>query len=146
MPGGGRLTLSVGESVVDDRNTVGLPAGSYIRLTAADTGIGMDRATLARATEPFFSTKGVGKGTGLGLSMVHGLAAQSGGTLRLTSEPGREPRSNSGCPQRPRRPSTWSRARRNPCLRDTARRCCWSMTRMSCAPRPRTCCATSAMS
>ncbi len=88
MPGGGRLTLSVGESVVDDRNTVGLAAGSYIRLTAADTGIGMDRATLARATEPFFSTKGVGKGTGLGLSMVHGLAAQSGGTLRLTSEPG----------------------------------------------------------
>ncbi len=88
MPGGGRLTLSVSEVVVDDRNMVGLAAGSYVRLTSADTGIGMDRATLARATEPFFSTKGVGKGTGLGLSMVHGLAAQSGGTLRLTSEPG----------------------------------------------------------
>ncbi len=88
MPGGGRLTLSVSQSVVDDRNIVGLAAGSYVRLTAADTGTGMDRATLARATEPFFSTKGVGKGTGLGLSMVHGLAAQSGGTLRLTSEPG----------------------------------------------------------
>ncbi|MCK8457090.1 MULTISPECIES: ATP-binding protein [Sphingomonas] len=88
MPGGGRLTLSVSQSVVDDRNLIGLAAGSYIRLTAADTGTGMDRATLARATEPFFSTKGVGKGTGLGLSMVHGLAAQSGGTLRLTSEPG----------------------------------------------------------
>ncbi|MES3056188.1 ATP-binding protein [Sphingomonas faeni] len=88
MPGGGRLTLSVSQSVVDDRNMVGLAAGSYVRLTAADTGTGMDRATLARATEPFFSTKGVGKGTGLGLSMVHGLAAQSGGTLRLTSEPG----------------------------------------------------------
>ena len=89
MPAGGRLTLSVSEIVVDDRNTVGLAAGSYVRLTSADTGIGMDRATLARATEPFFSTKGVGKGTGLGLSMVHGLAAQSGGTLRLTSEPGK---------------------------------------------------------
>lgn len=88
MPGGGRLTLTVSQSVVDDRNLIGLAAGSYIRLTAADTGTGMDRATLARATEPFFSTKGVGKGTGLGLSMVHGLAAQSGGTLRLTSEPG----------------------------------------------------------
>jgi signal transduction histidine kinase len=88
MPGGGRLTLSVSEVVVDARNAIGLGAGSYVRLISADTGIGMDRATLARATEPFFSTKGIGKGTGLGLSMVHGLAAQSGGTLRLTSEPG----------------------------------------------------------
>jgi signal transduction histidine kinase len=88
MPGGGRLTLSVGEVVVDARNALGLKAGSYIRLVSADTGTGMDAATLARATEPFFSTKGVGKGTGLGLSMVHGLAAQSGGTLKLTSEPG----------------------------------------------------------
>jgi signal transduction histidine kinase len=45
----------------------------------------MDEATLARAMEPFFTTKGVGKGTGLGLSMVHGLAAQSGGRLVLKS-------------------------------------------------------------
>ena len=88
MPGGGRLTLSVSETIVDERNAIGLAAGSYVRLVSADTGVGMDPATLARATEPFFSTKGVGKGTGLGLSMVHGLAAQSGGTLRLTSEPG----------------------------------------------------------
>ncbi|BCA61518.1 hypothetical protein HMP09_0752 [Sphingomonas sp. HMP9] len=88
MPGGGKLTLTVSEVVVDDRNTVGLAPDRYVRIAAIDTGVGMDRATLARATEPFFSTKGVGKGTGLGLSMVHGLAAQSGGTLRLTSEPG----------------------------------------------------------
>ncbi len=88
MPGGGKLLLSVSETVVDDRNTVGLAPDRYVRIAAIDTGTGMDRATLARATEPFFSTKGVGKGTGLGLSMVHGLAAQSGGTLRLTSEPG----------------------------------------------------------
>lgn len=88
MPGGGRLILTVAEIVVDDRNVVGLQAGRYVRLTAQDTGTGMDRATLARATEPFFSTKGVGKGTGLGLSMVHGLAAQSGGILHLRSEPG----------------------------------------------------------
>lgn len=65
-----------------------LEPGDYIRLVATDTGEGMDRATLARATEPFFSTKGLGKGTGLGLSMVHGLTAQSGGTLELSSEPG----------------------------------------------------------
>ncbi len=88
MPGGGRLTLTVADVVVDQRNAIGLEAGGYVRLLAVDTGTGMDRTTLARATEPFFSTKGVGKGTGLGLSMVYGLAAQSGGTLRLSSEPG----------------------------------------------------------
>ncbi len=88
MPGGGKLTLTVSEIVVDERNMIGLAPDRYVRIAAIDTGVGMDRATLARATEPFFSTKGVGKGTGLGLSMVHGLAAQSGGTLRLTSEPG----------------------------------------------------------
>ena len=88
MPGGGTLTLGVAEIAVERRNAMALKAGSYLRLVASDTGVGMDQATLARATEPFFSTKGVGKGTGLGLSMVHGLAAQSGGTLRMTSEPG----------------------------------------------------------
>jgi CheY-like chemotaxis protein len=88
MPGGGTLTLTVTDDVVEAGNPLGLKPGGYVRLVASDTGTGMDRATLARATEPFFSTKGVGKGTGLGLSMVHGLAAQSGGTLTLASEPG----------------------------------------------------------
>ncbi len=55
-----------------------LPPGPYLRLSVEDTGVGMDEETLARAIEPFFSTKGLGKGTGLGLSMVHGLAAQLG--------------------------------------------------------------------
>jgi signal transduction histidine kinase len=64
-----------------------LPAGGYVRITIIDTGVGMDEITLAKATEPFFTTKGPGKGTGLGLSMVHGLAAQSGGLLRIRSEP-----------------------------------------------------------
>ena len=61
--------------------------GDYVRITIVDTGVGMDRVTLAKATEPFFTTKGPGKGTGLGLSMVQGLAAQSGGLLRIHSEP-----------------------------------------------------------
>jgi signal transduction histidine kinase/ActR/RegA family two-component response regulator len=64
-----------------------VPPGEYIRITIVDTGVGMDQVTLAKATEPFFTTKGPGKGTGLGLSMVQGLAAQSGGLLRIHSEP-----------------------------------------------------------
>jgi light-regulated signal transduction histidine kinase (bacteriophytochrome) len=57
-------------------------------LPFADTGIGMDENTLARAIEPFYTTKGVGKGTGLGLPMVHGMAEQSGSKLVLKSAPG----------------------------------------------------------
>jgi signal transduction histidine kinase len=88
MPSGGILALSVAAAEMAARNPHGLAGGHYIRVMASDTGIGMDKATLARATEPFFSTKGVGKGTGLGLSMAHGLAAQSGGILQLSSHPG----------------------------------------------------------
>ena len=64
----------------------GLPDGRYVVIEVIDTGHGMDAATLAKAIEPFFSTKGIGKGTGLGLSMVHGLARQSGGSFALRSE------------------------------------------------------------
>ena len=88
MPGGGKLTITASSTVADARNLLDLEPGGYVRITATDTGTGMDKATLARATEPFFSTKGVGKGTGLGLSMIHGLAAQSGGTLRIESASG----------------------------------------------------------
>ena len=88
MPEGGRLTLSAHNATVVVAADDALDAGDYVCLAVADTGAGMDEATLARATEPFFTTKGAGKGTGLGLSMVHGLAAQSGGALRLSSRPG----------------------------------------------------------
>jgi signal transduction histidine kinase/CheY-like chemotaxis protein len=89
MPGGGKLTIAAGEAVIGLRDATGLKPGRYVRLIVTDSGTGMDKATLARAVEPFFSTKGVGKGTGLGLSMVHGLAAQSGGTLQIASERGK---------------------------------------------------------
>lgn len=86
MPDGGTLSVSLDEVPADE--ALGLAPGTYLRLSVRDTGTGMDADTLARAVEPFFSTKGVGKGTGLGLSMVHGLAVQSGGALRLSSVPG----------------------------------------------------------
>jgi CheY-like chemotaxis protein len=66
-----------------------LQPGHYVCLSVRDTGVGMSPETLARAVEPFFSTKGLGEGTGLGLSMIHGLAAQLGGMLDLASIPGK---------------------------------------------------------
>jgi CheY-like chemotaxis protein len=88
MPDGGTLRISATTQTVSDEATAKLRPGRYVRLSVADTGSGMDEATLARATEPFFSTKGVGKGTGLGLSMVHGLASQLGGALTIQSRRG----------------------------------------------------------
>ena len=63
--------------------------GPYVRLEVTDTGSGMAPEVLARALDPFFTTKPVGQGTGLGLSMVHGFVSQSGGAMRLRSAPGR---------------------------------------------------------
>ena len=88
MPEGGVLTISAASAVPGLDNALGLGAGEYVRICVTDTGEGMDEETLARATEPFFTRKGVGKGTGLGLSMVHGLAAQSGGALQILSRIG----------------------------------------------------------
>jgi len=82
---GGRITIAARDATVAGPEADGLARGQYVCLTVADTGIGMDEATLARATEPFFTTKGLGRGTGLGLSMVHGFALQSGGIFRLRS-------------------------------------------------------------
>jgi PAS domain S-box-containing protein len=88
MPDGGTLTISAVRETAGKMHRAKLKPGDYIRLSVADTGAGMDEATLARAVEPFFSTKGIGKGTGLGLSMVHGLASQLGGALAISSRPG----------------------------------------------------------
>jgi PAS domain S-box-containing protein len=89
MPLGGSLNIVAVDETVPGRSVAprGLARGAYVRLSVSDNGIGMDEATLAKATEPFFTTKGPGKGTGLGLSMVHGLAAQSGGALAISSAP-----------------------------------------------------------
>ncbi len=88
MPDGGTLRIGVDTEAVDIGHRTALPPGTYIRVSVADTGVGMDPVTARRAIEPFFSTKGIGQGTGLGLSMVHGLAAQLGGALTIHSLPG----------------------------------------------------------
>ncbi|MBM1169648.1 MHYT domain-containing protein [Microvirga arabica] len=88
MPEGGVITIAAQEQTIDQDHGIGLALGRYVCLSVTDTGEGMDEATLARAMEPFFTTKGVGKGTGLGLSMVHGMAAQSGGRLVVSSRKG----------------------------------------------------------
>ncbi|WP_136163444.1 hybrid sensor histidine kinase/response regulator [Sphingomonas flavalba] len=85
MPEGGPISIAADEGSVEDGEVDGLGGGRYVKLAVIDTGSGMDAATLARATEPFFTTKGVGKGTGLGLSMIHGLADQMKGALVLRS-------------------------------------------------------------
>lgn len=88
MPDGGTLTLAAMVENLSHSDGKDLAPGGYIHLQVSDTGTGMDEETLARAIEPFFSTKGVGQGTGLGLSMVHGLAAQLGGAMRISSKLG----------------------------------------------------------
>jgi nitrogen-specific signal transduction histidine kinase len=85
MKKGGRIVIAAREERLDAVHAGALPAGHYVCLSVSDTGEGMDSETLARATEPFFTTKGVGRGTGLGLSMVHGMAEQMGGRLFLKS-------------------------------------------------------------
>ncbi|MFP3675090.1 ATP-binding protein, partial [Bacillus sp. SIMBA_031] len=75
MPDGGTIRIELRQSE-QISGTAELAAGSYVILSVADQGHGMDEETLKKAIEPFFSTKELGKGTGLGLSMIHGLASQ----------------------------------------------------------------------
>jgi signal transduction histidine kinase len=87
MPGGGRVVLR-GTNRTLERETTDLPAGDYAVLSVSDSGRGMSEEVMARALDPFYTTKGVGKGAGLGLPQAYGFARQNGGTLMLESRPG----------------------------------------------------------
>jgi CheY-like chemotaxis protein len=91
MDGSGKLTIEVGNAFLDDsysRTHPEVAAGQYVVLAVTDTGSGMSPEIIEQAFEPFFSTKPEGKGTGLGLSMVYGFVKQSGGHVKIYSEPG----------------------------------------------------------
>lgn len=87
---GATLLISLGNARIDvaEAGRHGVPPGDYVRLTVADTGMGMSEEVRARAFEPFFTTKGVGRGTGLGLSQVHGFVRQSGGFVTIETRSG----------------------------------------------------------
>jgi len=93
MPEGGNLTIETANVLLDDdycAEAAGvLTPGPYVRIAVSDSGMGMTKEVAAKAVEPFFTTKPSGKGTGLGLPMVLGFARQSGGNVRVYSEPGR---------------------------------------------------------
>lgn len=89
MPDGGKLTLELGNAMLDDRYVLAhpdVPAGQYVLLAVSDTGSGMPQEVIERAFDPFFTTKREGSGTGLGLSMAYGFVKQSGGHIKIYSE------------------------------------------------------------
>jgi len=91
MPMGGQLTITTENAVFDAAlaaQFAGFKPGEFAVITVSDTGIGMPPEVMARVFEPFFTTKEVGRGTGLGLSQVYGFVKQSGGYIRVTSQPG----------------------------------------------------------
>ena len=92
MPDGGKVTIETANCSLDSAYVASLSEpveeGQYVMISVADTGLGMDRATLERAFDPFYTTKEVGKGTGLGLSQVYGFVRQSAGHVKIYSELG----------------------------------------------------------
>ncbi|MGN8358260.1 ATP-binding protein [Pseudomonas alloputida] len=122
MPLGGTMRIASENAQLDElqARALDLTAGAYLHLSVGDNGIGMPADVLQRACEPFFTTKPLGQGSGLGLSIVYGFVRQSGGQLRIASEPGQGacihlylPRAScdaAGACAQPQAPSQQSRA------------------------------------
>ncbi len=93
MPEGGEITISTENFIVDQANRSNFPDdvlnGGYVKVSVADTGVGMDRETMKHIFEPFFTTKDVGKGTGMGLASVYGTVKSHLGFQNVESEPGK---------------------------------------------------------
>jgi two-component system cell cycle sensor histidine kinase/response regulator CckA len=92
MPGGGTVTIRTANETVRHASALGtaiMPAGDYVRLEVADTGIGMSKEIQSKIFDPFFTTKPIGQGTGLGLATVYGIVKQTGGFITVDSELGK---------------------------------------------------------
>jgi PAS domain S-box-containing protein len=92
MPNGGELTVETSMVELDEAHVAaepGMQAGRYVAIAVSDTGVGISEDMLEKVFEPFYTTKPIGQGTGLGLSMIYGFARQSGGEVRIHSQPGR---------------------------------------------------------
>ncbi|WP_343611297.1 ATP-binding protein [Novosphingobium sp.] len=89
MPHGGHILIETANVSLDgpEARALDLPPGDYLALRVTDDGVGMSEDTIAKAFDPFFTTKPLGQGTGLGLSMIYGFATQSGGQVRIASQP-----------------------------------------------------------
>src|SRR5580698_4672501 len=90
MPRGGKLTISTTNISIDQKTSFRkrtLKVGRYVMLAISDNGVGMTDEVKTHLFEPFFTTKGLGKGTGLGLATCYGIICQSGGDIRVYSEP-----------------------------------------------------------
>jgi signal transduction histidine kinase/CheY-like chemotaxis protein len=90
MPSGGKLTISTSNAVIDQKSNLRnrtMDAGAYVVVAISDNGMGMTEEIQSHLFEPFFTTKGIGKGTGLGLATCYGIVCQSGGDIRVYSEP-----------------------------------------------------------
>ena len=91
MPVGGKLTIETSNAFLDEdyaARQIGIPSGQYVLIAVTDTGTGMTSDVMERAFDPFYTTKPAGQGTGLGLSQVYGFVRQSGGHVKIYSEPG----------------------------------------------------------